>query len=72
MVCNRDPVIAQALLQDDLDNVSAWCIDYKLTVNCDKSHVLWCRSDQDRRDFSRYDIALSGRNLGVVLTTLVW
>ena len=41
VVSGKNPGRVRALLQHDLDSVSAWCMNNKLTINNDKTHVLW-------------------------------
>ena len=65
-VCNKDPDIVRALLQDELDRVSNWCSNFKLTVNSDKTHILWCKSETDVRNYGVLDIWLSGKKIHTV------
>ena len=44
----------------------SWCDMFRLTVNSDKTHVLWCKSEYDRRDLSQYELVLKDKRLHVV------
>ena len=46
-VSHTDPYMVQTLLQLDLDAISNWCDMFRLTVNSDKTHLLWCKSEYD-------------------------
>ena len=65
-VSHTDPYMVKTLLQADLDAVSSWCDTFRLTVNSDKTHVLWCYSEFDHRNLSAYDVILKGKVLKVV------
>ena len=66
VVGNRDPVMAQQLLQADLDSIGEWCNKYQLTINTAKTKVLWCYSDRDKTDYSRYNLVMKNETLRVV------
>ena len=57
----------QVLLQSDLDNVSGWCDAFRLTINSDKTHVLWCQSENDNCDLSVHTLLLKGKVLRAVV-----
>ena len=65
-VSHTDPYMVKVLLQTDLDAISSWCDIYRLTVNSDKTHLLWCKSGNDTRDCERFRVFLSGKTLKVV------
>ena len=67
LVSHSDPYMVQTLLQLDLNAISSWCDTYRLTVNSDKTHVLWCQSDRDKRNLSILDLELKNRVLRVVV-----
>ena len=67
-VSNVDPSIARVLIQEDLDNISRWCDEFRLTINSSKTQVLWCHAEQDNRDFGVHTLMLKGENLKVVKT----
>ena len=50
----------------DLDRIVNWCDKYMLTINSDKTHVLWCISDEDARNVNQFKITLKGRVLHAV------
>ena len=62
-VANKDPVIARMLLQDDLTRTADWCESFRLTVNCDKSHVLWCHPEGDGVNYNEHRLSLKGKLL---------
>ena len=66
LVGNRDPLIVQALLQSDVLSLSRWCDEHMLTVNSCKTHVMWCHSAGDVRNFGDYEISLKQQKLRVV------
>ena len=65
-VSNKDPEIARLELQGDLDRISVWCDRFKLTINADKTKVLWCHGEYNRTDWALYGIWLKGSRLSVV------
>ena len=52
-----------ALLQSDLDRISQWCKSNKLTVNCDKSFIMWSHSKNVTPDLSNCNIMMDGSTL---------
>ena len=65
-VSHKDPEMLQTLLQSDLNRVSLWCDSFRLTVNSDKTHVLWCQSEGEGRNLADYSFVLNGKVLRVV------
>ena len=66
IVGNKDPIITQQLIQEDLNRISDWCDSYRLTVNASKTKVLWCHGERDYVDYSQYHYELKGSVLDVV------
>ena len=66
VISGKDPERVKSLLQLDLDSVSRWCSDNKLTINNDKTHVLWVFSPRSIPDLSNCDLTIDGRVLTVV------
>ena len=66
VISGKDPERVKSLLQLDLDSVSRWCSDNKLTINNDKTHVLWVFSPRSIPDLSNCDLTIDGRVLSVV------
>ena len=56
------------LLQDDTNAVSAWCALNRLTVNTDKTKVLWVYPRRNPPDITEASITLNQRVLEVVTT----
>ena len=65
-VSNKDPSIARALIQDDLDRISNWCDRFRLTVNADKTQVLWCHGEKCKVDWKVHSLWLKGVELKTV------
>ena len=63
---NRDPVLAARLLQGDMDRISGWCVNFKLTVNVEKTKVLWCHGEKCKLNFEDYPVYLNGAQLKTV------
>ena len=53
-------------IQSDLDKVSLWCDKFMLTINSDKTHLLWCVPEAELRSHPRFPVLLKGRVLHVV------
>ena len=58
----------RALLQDNVDRVSRWCKDNKLTVNTGKSQVLWSYSPRAPLNVEQAALYMNGQALEVVTT----
>ena len=61
-VSNRDPDIVRILLQGDLTLTGDWCDAFHLTVNSDKSHVLWGHPN-DGLNYDDYQIVMKNKVL---------
>ena len=59
-VSNRDPMLVKQILQLETDNISQWCDSYRLTINTEKTKILWCHGERSQFDYSGYDIFLKG------------
>ena len=51
-----------------MDRISEWCRDYKLTVNVEKTKILWCHREKCTLDLNNYPIYLNGVQLETVVT----
>ena len=66
VVSGKDPARVQALLQEDLTAVEKWCMKNKLTVNANKTMVMWSYSSRSVPDLSNAALILNGKDLKVV------
>ena len=66
MVSSSDVDIAARLLQYDMDSIAQWCTGHKLTINTEKTKVMWCFSDRAVPDLSQGGIVLGGDILEIV------
>ena len=63
---NRDILHSRRLLQEDITAIGGWCNANKLTINTDKTYVLWTYPKNSPPDLTRVDIELNGKTLSVV------
>ena len=54
------------LLQEDLDAITVWCSLNRLTINTEKTKVLWCYSQRQKPDLAGCDLLVQNRTLSVV------
>ena len=66
MVSGSDPHIVCRLIQEDLNAIAAWCQTFRLTVNSEKTKVLWSHSDRNVPDLTECRLVLNGVTLKVV------
>lgn len=61
-----DPQMIRLLMQLDLDRVADWCAANILTVNSEKTKILWCRKHTQPLVLADVQIKLEGNTLEVV------
>ena len=66
VVSGKDPARVKALLQADLDSIGKWCAANKLTVNSEKTQVLWVYSPRSIPNLVGQELTLNGVVLKVV------
>ena len=66
VVRGTDAKIMTQLVQDDLNGICDWCNTFKLTINCDKTKVLWCYSERSIPDLTDCKLTLGNDTLNVV------
>ena len=66
IVSGKDVDRIAMLMQQDLDKVAQWCRENKLTVNTQKTQVLWSYSPRAIPDLTRCALFLNGAELDVV------
>ena len=66
VVSGKDPIRISSLIQEDLNSISDWCFQNKLTINTEKTHVLWLYSPRSIPNLSQAGLRLNCRTLSVV------
>ena len=63
VVSAKDPSRIESLLQEDLNAVGNWCTANKLTVNTEKTQIMWSFSTRSIPDLTTISLKLNGIEL---------
>ena len=67
LISGRDPDIVKHLMQEDLDRVSECLDNLRLTLNTDKTDILWCHSERKPHVDEIPYITMKGKRIRTVV-----